>query len=385
MYKENVTSDARVDDCLDDGDGGRGGGGGGRLRVVAGGGAGDAAEGRGVGCGQDSGGRRGGDSGLGRTVGGAGGNGGQQRGAKVVGDGQGEQQPNADKGCGGAGRGPVAVGEAGERRQAEPGDCVDGECGLCALGGVKAVRVESGTNRALVVDEFQDCEEGDDDGERRPRPVFREELGVSAEKIDVVADVYDSDGNSGKGEREKDKALDRVLADSEDGVLVGAGSEEGAFADGGADSEEDVPVGAPAVSEEGVTVSEPVDSGDGVPAEAPVGSEDGVLAEAPVGSGDSALVGDGGKGVSAGDSVWKEVAKVKSGSFVLEQGPRSPIFKEVATPVRVTSYLSAADEFDLKNGAWYLSGGSGGTPPSASWPNQAWKTPSASGRPQTRR
>ena len=88
------------------------------------------------------------------------------------------------------------------------------------------------------------------------------------------------------------------------------------------------------------------------------------------------MVGDGGKGVSA-ELVWKEVVMGKIGSCALEQGgchlgPRD-------------AYLSAADEFDLRNGAWYLSGGSGGTPPSASWPNQAWKTPSASGRPQTRR
>ena len=188
-----------------------------------------------------------------------------------------------------------------------------------------------------------------------------------------MVDVHDSDGNS-KEEREKDQNVDSAPA-------AGDGSEEDA-SDGGVDSEENVPVADVAASKEGG--SEPVEGGDGVPAKASVGSDEGALAESPVGSGGSALVGDGGKGVSA-ESVWMEVAKVKSGSFVLEQGPRSPIFKEVATPVRVTSYLSAADEFDLRNGAWYLSGGSGGTPPSASWPNQGWKTPAASGRPQTHR
>ena len=193
---------------------------------------------------------------------------------------------------------------------------------MCELGGVKAVRAANRADSAVSVDEFQDCEEGDDDGERRPRPVFRKELGEDAEKIDVVVEVHDSDDNvSVKGEKEKGQ-----VHDSEDSVPAGAS----------VDSEDGVPAGAPAVDEDRVPASEsvdsedgvqaPVDSVDGVPAEAPVGSGDGARAEAPVGSGDSALVGDGEKGVSAGDSVWEEVRKVKNGSFILEQGPRSPVF-----------------------------------------------------------
>ena len=70
--------------------------------------------------------------------------------------------------------------ETGEGRQAEQGECMNGECGLCALGGVRAVRGGSGGSRAVVEDHYQDREEGGEDGQGRPRPVFREELGESA-------------------------------------------------------------------------------------------------------------------------------------------------------------------------------------------------------------
>ena len=365
---------------------------------MAGGGAGGTAEGRE----QGGGGRGGGDGGLGRTAQGAGGSGGQQH-AAIVKD---------------AEKGQMAAGGAEERRQGA--DCTDPECGLCELGGVKAVRVNHRADSVVSVEEFEDCEEGTSDEVHRPRPVFRKELGEDAEKIDVLVDVHSSDDDvSVKGEKEKSQVhnsegnvhegVPAVNEDSESGVLEGAYGEDGvegvpAVSE---DSESGVPgsacsgdgvEGVPAVSEdsesgalgsacsgdgvEGVpAVSE--DSESRVPvipdgAQAPVDRED-------VGSGGGAPGGGEEGDVSARDAVWEEVRKVKNGSFILEQGPRSPVFKEIDTPIRITSYLSSADEFSLKNGAWYLSGGNGGSPPSASWPNQAWSTPSASGRPRTGR
>ena len=345
------------------------------MRSVAGGGAGGTAEGRE----QGGGGRGGGDGGLGRTAQGAGGSGGQQH-AAIVKD---------------AEKGQMAAGGAEERRQGA--DCTDPECGLCELGGVKAVRVNHRADSVVSVEEFEDCEEGNDDEVHRPRPVFRKELGEDAEKIDVLVEVHGSDDDvSVKGEKEKGQvhnsegsvheSVPAVGEDSESGVLEGVCSEDGVLEGApavGEDSENGIPVTSDGDSEDGAQA--PVDSADGVTAEDPVSSGDGVRAEAPVGSGDSVPVGAEERDVSARDSVWEEVRKVKNGSFILEQGPRSPVFKEVATPVRITSYLSSADEFSLKNGAWYLSGGNGGSPPSASWPNQAWRTPSASGRLQTGR
>ena len=157
------------------------------------------------------------------------------------------------------------------------------------------------------------------------------------------------------------ESVPAVGEDSESGVLEGAYGEDGVE-------------GVPAVSEDSESRAPVISDG----AQAPVDRED-------VGSGGGAPGGGEEGDVSARDAVWEEVRKVKNGSFILEQGPRSPVFKEIDTPIRITSYLSSADEFSLKNGAWYLSGGNGGSPPSASWPNQAWSTPSASGRPRTGR
>ena len=332
---------------------------------MAGGGAGGTAEGREQGGGgrgggtaegreQGGGGRGGGDGGLGRTAQGAGGSGGQQH-AAIVKD---------------AEKGQMAAGGAEERRQGA--DCTDPECGLCELGGVKAVRVNHRADSVVSVEEFEDCEEGTSDEVHRPRPVFRKELGEDAEKIDVLVDVHGSDDDvSVKGEKEKGQVhnsegnvhegVPAVNEDSESGVLEGAYGEDGVE-------------GVPAVSEDSESRAPVISDG----AQAPVDRED-------VGSGGSASGGSEEGDVSARDAVWEEVRKVKNGSFILEQGPRSPVFKEIDTPIRITSYLSSADEFSLKNGAWYLSGGNGGSPPSASWPNQAWSTPSASGRPRTGR
>ena len=320
------------------------------MRSVAGGGAGGTAEGRE----QGGGGRGGGDGGLGRTAQGAGGSGGQQH-AAIVKD---------------AEKGQMAAGGAEERRQGA--DCTDPECGLCELGGVKAVRANHRADSVVSVEEFEDCEEGTSDEVHRPRPVFRKELGEDAEKIDVLVDVHSSDDDvSVKGEKEKGQVhnsegnvhegVPAVNEDSESGVLGGACSEDGVE-------------GVPAVSEDSESRAPVISDG----AQAPVDRED-------VGSGGGAPGGGEEGDVSARDAVWEEVRKVKNGSFILEQGPRSPVFKEIDTPIRITSYLSSADEFSLKNGAWYLSGGNGGSPPSASWPNQAWSTPSASGRPRTGR